>query len=87
MQIKGDKPIMSATKGNSAPSFALAEGYYYENGCTVASKVHLTERNYGTRRTFFFICDPTAVQAILPDGWVLRITAEPEFHLMVHFND
>ena len=78
---------MVASKGNDAPSFDLAEGYYYENGCTVASKVHLTERNYGTRRTFFFLCDPAAVRKILPDGWVLRATAEPDFHLMVHFND
>jgi hypothetical protein len=78
---------MTIIKRNNAPPVALAEGYYYENGCTVASKVHLTERNYGTRRTFFFICDPAAVQAILPDGWILRATAEPEFHLMVHFND
>jgi hypothetical protein len=78
---------MTTTQRSNASSVALAEGYYYENGCTVASKVHLTERNYGTRRTFFFRCDPAAVQAILPDGWILRPTAEPEFHLMVHFND
>src|SRR6267154_2521816 len=84
---EGKRTAMTTTKRNDAPSVALAEGYYYENGCTVASKVHLTERNYGTRRTFFFICDPAAVQAILPDGWILRATAEPEFHLMVHFND
>src|SRR5258705_4929816 len=78
---------MTTTKRNNAPAVALAEVIYYENGCPVASMVHLTERNYGTRRTFFFICDPAAVQAILPDGWMLRATAEPEFHLMVHFND
>ena len=78
---------MTTTKRSDAPSVALAEGYYYENGCTIASKVHLTERNYGTRRTFFFLCEPAAVQAILPDGWILRATADPEFHLMVHFND
>jgi len=51
---------MTTTKRNNAPSFALAQGYYYENGCTIASKVHLTERNYGTRRTFFFLCEPAA---------------------------
>jgi hypothetical protein len=78
---------MPMTNRSGAPSVALTEGYYYENGCTIASKVHLTERNYGTRRTFFFMCDPAAVQALLPDGWILRATAEPEFHLMVHFND
>jgi hypothetical protein len=86
--LRGRKPTaMTTTKRSDASSVALAEGYYYENGCTVASNVHLTERNYGTRRTFFFISDPGAVQAILPDGWILRATAEPEFHLMVHFND
>jgi hypothetical protein len=78
---------MTTTKRIDAPSVALAEGYYYENGCTIASKVHLTERNYGTRRTFFFLCEPAVVQAILPAGWILRATADPEFHLMVHFND
>jgi hypothetical protein len=78
---------MATTTRSDAPSVALAEGYFYENGCTIATKIHLTERNYGTRRTFFFACDPTAVQAILPDGWTLRETADPEFHLMVHFND
>src|SRR5258705_9326015 len=78
---------MTIAKRSDAPPVALSDGYYYENGCTVASNVRLTERNYGTRRTFFFVCDPTAVQAILPDGWILRDTAEPKFHLMVHFND
>jgi hypothetical protein len=78
---------MTIIKRNDEPHVALADGYYYENGCTVASKVHLTERNYGTRRTFYFVCDPAPVQAILPDGWILRNTAAPKFHLMVHFND
>jgi hypothetical protein len=78
---------MATTTTNDTSSPALDDGYYYENGCTVASKVHLTERNYGTRRTFFFMCDPAAVQAILPEGWLLRATADPEFLLMVHFND
>jgi hypothetical protein len=78
---------MVTTKRSDAPSIARAEGYYYENGCTIASKVHLTERNYGTRRTFFFVSEPAAVQAILPAGWILRATVDHEFHLMVHFND
>jgi len=72
---------------NVDPSFALSDGYYYENGSTVASKVHLTERNYGTRRTFYLACDPDAVQASLPSGWTLGETIDPKFNLMLHFND
>ena len=78
---------MEATNQRDVWSIALDDGYDYENGCTVASKIHLTERNYGSRRTFFFMCDPAAVKGVLPEGWSLRATAEPEFHLMVHFND
>lgn len=72
---------------NLSPSFALSDGYYYENGSTIASNVHLTERNYGTRRTFYFVCDPDAVQATLPEGWTLADTVDPQFNLMLHFND
>ncbi len=73
------------TAAPRAPS--VPEGYYLENGCTVAKNVGLVERIYGTRRLVFLECDRDAILATLPEGWTIRDGAFPGTNLILSFND
>lgn len=79
---------MADVRNTTAPSvLSVSQGYYLENGCTVARNVGLVERISGTRRLIFLECDREAVLAELPESWTLRDAMFPGTNLIVSFND
>jgi hypothetical protein len=79
--------MIDVHKTTAPGTLDVSEGYYLENGCTIAKNVGLIERIYGTRRLVFLECDRDAILAKLPEGWTIRDGAFPGTNLILSFND